>query len=313
MLAVDGGWPWEGPGVGPEARSRIPKCGRLDGVRRVQTSVWLPTSGISAFVVIRGIIGVEDVIRHKTLVVRVLYYDILRIDITTRNWPILRLEHSHSCFTRTRCMKKILVVDDDDCVLCAVVLGLRRAGFEVTSCASGPEALELAEHVRPDVMLSDIMMPGMDGYAVLHAVRTNPVLRDTPFIFLTGKDSMDDLRTGMDYGADDYVPKSSSIEELVRAIETRVARHEQLRARHAADGPGAIRTPEDLGSLGLSKREAEIMLWVAEGKTNEEIGLILGISRATVRTHLQNIFPKLGVENRVAAAQVVRTRRETTG
>lgn len=206
-------------------------------------------------------------------------------------------------------MKKVLVVDDDDCVLCAVVLGLRRAGFDVTSCSSGAEALTVAERVRPDAILSDIMMPEMDGYAVLHAVRSSLSLRETPFIFLTGKDTMDDLRTGMDYGADDYVPKASSIEELIRAIETRISRHEQLRARAPADAPAGLACSEDLASMGLSKRETEIMLWVAEGKTNEEIGMILGISRATVRTHLQNIFPKLGVENRVAAAQTVRRTR----
>lgn len=207
-------------------------------------------------------------------------------------------------------MKKVLVVDDDECVLCAVVLGLRRAGFDVTTCSSGAEALAAAERVRPDVILSDIMMPGMDGYAVLHAVRSSQLLRETPFIFLTGKDTMDDLRTGMDYGADDYVPKTSSIEELIRAIETRIARHEQLRAGHGTENLGKRPTSDDLSSLGLSKRETEIMLWVAEGKTNEEIGMILGISRATVRTHLQNIFPKLGVENRVAAAQAVRRSKE---
>lgn len=187
-----------------------------------------------------------------------------------------------------------------------MVFALKKAGFEVIGCASGMEAIERAREVRPDLVLCDILMPDMDGYDVLRSMRGIRNLSDLPFIFLTGKDSMRDVRAGMDSGADDYLPKSLSIAEVVRAISARIERREAVRAVEAMHQASAVPDLEQMCRLGLSRRESEVMRWVIEGKTNEEIGVILGISRATVRTHLQNIFPKLGVENRLAAAQAAR-------
>lgn len=203
-------------------------------------------------------------------------------------------------------MRRVLVIDDDACVLWALSMGLQRANFDVTTCNSSWEAVTAAENTRPDLVICDIMMPGMDGYAVLVAFRAHASLRHLPFLFLTGKESMTDVRAGMDFGADDYLPKSASIDEILRAIKTRLGRVERLQLDSQSPEAEGERPETVCDSMGLSRRESEVMHWVIEGKTNEEIGIILGISKSTVRTHLQNIFPKLGVENRVAAAQAIR-------
>jgi DNA-binding NarL/FixJ family response regulator len=100
----------------------------------------------------------------------------------------------------------------------------------------------------------------------------------------------------MNLGADDYLIKPVLVDDLLEAIEARLERAQQQKGFHAdftSAGP--------LEKLGLSPREAEILLWVAQGKSNFEIGLILQISAATVKKHLVHTYEKLGVESRNAA------------
>jgi DNA-binding NarL/FixJ family response regulator len=210
-------------------------------------------------------------------------------------------------------MHQVLVIDDDATVLWTVVYALRRAGFQVTGCCSGTEAIRAAASIRPDIVLCDVVMPDMDGYSVLQSLRMISEFSDLPFIFLTGRESVRDMRAGMELGADDYLPKSLSITEVERALRARIARRDTLRKVHDVHGAAFVPDFGQMCRMGLSRRESEVMRWVIEGKTNEEIGVILGISRATVRTHLQNIFPKLGVENRLAAAQAARRGLQLAG
>jgi DNA-binding NarL/FixJ family response regulator len=119
-----------------------------------------------------------------------------------------------------------------------------------------------------------------------------------PFIFLTAKGEKTDVRCGMNLGADDYLIKPVDKSDLLRAIRTRLARAEQLARREFQPN---FDSPEPLYTLGLTPRVAEVLLWVAQGKTNAEIGTILGISESTVKKHLLDIFEQLGVETRSAA------------
>jgi DNA-binding NarL/FixJ family response regulator len=102
----------------------------------------------------------------------------------------------------------------------------------------------------------------------------------------------------MNLGADDYVVKPATASELLAAIDARFK-------REAARPPGKFNpdfsSPAPLLALGLTEREAEVLLWVAQGKSNPEIGSILGAAENTVKKHLQNIFEKLGIESRNAA------------
>jgi DNA-binding NarL/FixJ family response regulator len=139
----------------------------------------------------------------------------------------------------------------------------------------------------------------MDGYSVLAALRADPLLGAVPFIFLTARGEKKDLRLGMVSGADDYLTKPVAIDDLVAAIRARLARHSTIQ-RKAPD----LSNPAPLLALGLTPKEAEVLLWVAQGKSNSEAALILGVGEATIKKHLEHIFEKLGVEKRGAASLI---------
>ncbi len=122
----------------------------------------------------------------------------------------------------------VLVIDDDPSVLRYVSRCLVRYGFSVCAQNSGAAGVDAAIRCRPDVIVCDVTMPGMDGHEVLHRVRSVPSSRDIPFIFLTAKQERKDIRKGMQLGADDYLPKPFSIEELVDAVRSRLDRKWQV-------------------------------------------------------------------------------------
>src|SRR5256885_5770019 len=146
--------------------------------------------------------------------------------------------------------------------------------------------------------LCDVMMPELGGYAVLQALQMDASLARIPFIFLTAKGEKDDLRSGMNLGADDYLTKPVANADLVRAIEARLRRSEQQVKREFKPD---FSSSEPLLKLGLTPRAAEALLWLAQGKTNSDIATILGITESTVKKHVQEMFDKLGVETRGAA------------
>ena len=156
----------------------------------------------------------------------------------------------------------------------------------------------MARRESPDLILCDVMMPELDGYGVLRALQADAKLALIPFIFLTAKGEKDDLRSGMNLGADDYLTKPVANNDLVQAIEARLSRSaRQAKREFKPDFSSA----EPLVKLGLTPRAAEALLWLAQGKTNSDIATILGITESTVKKHVQEIFEKLGVETRGAA------------
>ncbi len=196
-------------------------------------------------------------------------------------------------------MKSLVIIEDEPDMLRSLVMLLRLEGFEVYEAADGAIGLALARERRPDLIICDIALPGMDGFDVLAAVRADSAIGPTPFIFLTARGEKPDMRRGMESGADDYLMKPVSIEELLRAIESRLTRFSAL-ARRLPD----FRNAKPLEALGLSPKQAEILLWVAQGKSNAEVAAILDIAEATVKKHLEHIYAKLGVENRGAAGLI---------
>jgi DNA-binding NarL/FixJ family response regulator len=195
-------------------------------------------------------------------------------------------------------MNKILVIEDEAQMRRNLVSILRLEKFQPLAAENGRTGLELAHRERPDLILCDVMMPEMDGYDVLEQLHKDPATMHVPFIFLTAKGEKTDVRGGMNLGADDYLVKPVDKADLLRAIQTRLARAEQLSKREFEPN---FDSAEPLRSLGLTSRVAEVLLWVAQGKTNGEIGTILGISESTVKKHLLEIFVQLGVETRSAA------------
>ncbi len=169
-------------------------------------------------------------------------------------------------------------------------------GHRVFTAADGSNGLRLAREVRPDLVICDIMLPGMDGLEILAAIRADPATAALPFIFLTAKGDAPDIRAGMTLGADDYLPKPVSRTDLLDAIRSRLQRAGQ----QGAFCP-CFDSPAPLEGLGLTPREAEVLLWIAQGKGNPDIATILGCRPATVKKHTIHIFEKLGVEGRPAA------------
>ena len=195
-------------------------------------------------------------------------------------------------------MKKILVIEDEPEMRRNIIALLRYHEYEPIEAENGRKGVELARRENPDLVLCDVMMPELDGHGVLQALQRDANLALIPFIFLTAKGEKDDLRSGMNLGADDYLTKPVANADLVRAIEARLRRSEQQAKREFKPN---FSSAEPLLKLGLTPRATETLLWLAQGKTNQDIATILGITESTVKKHVQEIFEKLGVETRGAA------------
>ena len=169
-------------------------------------------------------------------------------------------------------------------------------GHRVITAADGLIGLRIAQQQRPDLIICDIMLPVMDGLEILARLRADADTRAVPFIFLTAKGEPRDIRAGMNLGADDYLPKPVARADLLAAIRTRLARATQQRPRLPDFSSAA-----PLERLGISPRETEVLLWIAQGKANHDIAIFLGCSHATVKKHTIHIFGKLSVETRGAA------------
>jgi DNA-binding NarL/FixJ family response regulator len=195
-------------------------------------------------------------------------------------------------------MKKILVIEDEPEMRRNITTLLRYNDYQPVAAENGLEGVEAARREKPDLILCDVMMPKMDGFGVLQSLQKDAFLARIPFIFLTAKGEKDDLRDGMNLGADDYLTKPVANADLIQAIETRLRRSEQQGKREFAPDFSSY---EPLLKFGLTPRAAETLLWLAQGKTNSDIATILGITESTVKKHVQEIFEKVGVETRGAA------------
>jgi DNA-binding NarL/FixJ family response regulator len=195
-------------------------------------------------------------------------------------------------------MKKILVIEDEPEMRRNITALLRYNDYQPVAAENGVDGVEVARREKPDLILCDVMMPKMDGFGVLQALQKDAALARIPFIFLTAKGEKDDLRDGMNLGADDYLTKPVANADLIQAIETRLRRSEQHGKKEFTPDFSSF---EPLLKLGLTPRAAETLLWLAQGKTNSDIATILGITESTVKKHVQEIFEKVGVETRGAA------------
>lgn len=121
-------------------------------------------------------------------------------------------------------MKKVLFIEDDTVVRENTAELLELADYEVITASNGKSGVAIAKQEKPDIVICDIMMPEMDGYGVLGELSKDPQTQHIPFIFLSAKTEHKDIRKGMDLGADDYLTKPFEEEELISAIESRLAK-----------------------------------------------------------------------------------------
>jgi signal transduction histidine kinase len=159
-------------------------------------------------------------------------------------------------------MKTILLLDDDESILSVFSMALRHHGYRVIEASSGDEGIELAKKHLPDLILSDISMPGKDGQAVLQTIRQHPELSTKQVVLMTGQTHLVTQRRGMELGADDFLVKPVSLGDLLRCVEARLERaqiHWRVEDRMLSKLRGTLRSnlPHELftplgGIIGLS-------------------------------------------------------------
>ena len=195
-------------------------------------------------------------------------------------------------------MITLLIVDDHPIVRDGLSgMFATDPGFQVLGEASdGAEAIRLAQTLKPDVILMDLRMPGMDGLA---AIKELARLRlPAKVLVLTTYDTDNYVLPAIEAGATGYLLKDAPRAELLRAVQAAAAGQAVLSPAVATRLVTRVRTPEE---DPLSQRELEVLELVAAGTTNREAAAKLFISEATVKTHLLNIYTKLGVSDRAAA------------
>jgi PAS domain S-box-containing protein len=169
-------------------------------------------------------------------------------------------------------MKKILVIDDEPAVRAGLVSTLRRTGYEVHAAVDGADGLALALTHRPDLILSDIRMAGMDGRELLQRFRMHPETSAVPIILMTGQPQETSARTSMDLGADDYLQKPFSTEQMLAAVQARLRRQDGI---HLASEAESALVAEQLRLLRTALESAANSIVIADHSGN-----ILWVNRA---------------------------------
>ncbi|MEV6630297.1 response regulator transcription factor [Actinoplanes sp. NPDC051470] len=189
---------------------------------------------------------------------------------------------------------KLLIVDDHPVVRDGLSsMFARDPGFEVLGEASdGAEAVRLFDELRPDVVLMDLRMPGMDG------VQAIANLEDARVLVLTTYDTDSDVLPAIEAGAIGYVLKDAPRDELLRAVRAAARGESVLAPSVAALLMNRVRKP---APGPLSRRELEVLELVAAGASNKSAAARLFLTEATIKSHLLNIYAKLNVNDRAAA------------
>ncbi|MCF2972644.1 response regulator transcription factor [Synechococcus sp. Nb3U1] len=207
-------------------------------------------------------------------------------------------------------MKRVLVVDDDPLSLKVLSRHLTQHGYRVCTGASGVEGLRLFAQEQPDVVVSDVVMPEMDGFEFCRQLRQQRGGELVPFIFLSSRGEVDDRVQGYEWGADDYIIKPFEPLELVAKIEAQIERSRRTQSeilrliqQQPQAKPEVVAPRPTPAELPLTAAEERVFREVIRGSTNKQIGEKLFISPRTVQTHLTNILSKLSLENR---SQLVR-------
>lgn len=206
--------------------------------------------------------------------------------------------------------KQILVVEDDESTRRNLALTLELEGYSVLVADNGDDAWERLQTHVPDLVMSDILMPVMDGFALLERVRATPELAALPFIFLSALDDRASVRRGMEIGGDDYLPKPYTRQELLAAVEARLLRAGAQRSETSA---AQVESPPCDQIAELTVRERQVLEWIGRGCTSQEIAEHLGLSRRTIDVHRANMLKKLGLRTAASLIVVARTWLERGG
>ena len=203
-------------------------------------------------------------------------------------------------------LKRLLVVDDEPNLLTAIAAVLRGKGYEVTTARNGKDALLQIARQLPDLIVSDVRMPVMDGYRLARQLRAAPHTKLIPIVFLTAKDETGDRIEGFQSGVDVYLTKPFEPDELVAVIQNILTRVERTRTAITTlvgnEEPAEATFVRDEELTDAEWRVAEL---VAHGHSNKEIAAELVLSIRTIENHVSRILAKKNFSNRVEIARLI--------
>jgi DNA-binding NarL/FixJ family response regulator len=205
--------------------------------------------------------------------------------------------------TNTGTQKKLLLIDDDPNLILLVKDYLEFRGYEVVTAENGREALEVLEKQTADMIICDVMMPEMDGYSLVSAIRSDPKTSWIPVLFLSAKGQSQDRVKGLNIGADVYMVKPFEPEELVAQVESSLKQASRLiqhKDSKGGDSSPRIQVPFD---VELTPTELRVVQFVARGMANREIAEELNVSQRTIESHVSNMLGKTGLHNRTELAR----------
>ena len=220
------------------------------------------------------------------------------------------LTHPSEQHTRAAERGVILIVDDTPDNLALLSDALDEVGYMVLVALDGLSALSRIQRRRPDLILLDAMMPGLDGFETCQRIKADPATADIPVLFMTALTDSEHVVKGFEAGGIDYVTKPINTEEVLARVASHLRTARILQTARAASQAQPLTLNDEPAYATLSarfqltEREVEVLRWVACGKTNRDIGDILGLSPRTVNKHLEHVYVKLGVETRTAATSV---------
>jgi len=199
-------------------------------------------------------------------------------------------------------MKKIVVVEDENRLRENIIEILEMEGYETFAASNGKEGLYEIEMNNPDIILCDIKMNEYDGYWLINELSKNEKLLTIPFIYISAKVDRTDIRNGMSLGADDYITKPFTRNELISAINVRLKRKEDF-IKNTDDTETitplvADKVREQIKNLTIS--EKRILKMITENRTSHEIAAELYISIKTVDNHRSNIAHKLRIKGHLS-------------
>ncbi|WP_419546299.1 response regulator transcription factor [Microcystis sp.] len=205
--------------------------------------------------------------------------------------------------------KQLLLIDDDPNLILLVKDYLEFRGYRVTTAENGREALEILERganaakaaEMPDIIICDLIMPEMDGYAFLETIRQDSRFSGLPVIFLSPKDQSQDKVTGVT--ADVYMVKPFEPEELVALVESSLTQAGRLPKRSTRIHSPDVTPVQVPGNVELTPTELKVVQLVAQGLANREIAAKLNVSQRTIESHVSNMLHKTGLHNRTELTQ----------
>ena len=204
---------------------------------------------------------------------------------------------------------QILLVEDDVDIAELVAFNLERQGWECSLVHHGGEAWEMIQRIRPDLVLLDVMLPGMDGMQIFRAMKENEMTRNIPAIFLTARGELDDRLEGLNLGADDYITKPFSPKELVLRVRNVLNRANAGAAQLVVRGGALVLDKNTLAAtldgaaLDLTTAEFKLLAYLMErpGKVQDRYDLqrvLFGYADTTqsraLDTHVKRLRQKLG-------------------